>query len=94
MAVAAAHLRVLAELEYPDMRASRRSRILVLPMRVWLQLIRGETRVMNLPADACIVAMETRGSEIWIRVQSDRYPRVCDGQPIPVMPALIQAMRE
>lgn len=52
------------------------------------RVMRGETRVRNLPADAEIVALHAEGEDLGLRVHSAQFAAVPKGARLPVVVAV------
>lgn len=72
---------------------SQRVRILTMPVEHFGLLLRGEARVVNLPADGQIVAASHMGSILGFRVHSDSYPPADGRAQIPISVAVIERLR-
>lgn len=70
---------------------SRQVKVLAFSMRALTCVLRGEARVVNVPADAEVVAAcpDLEGKRVGLMVFSASYPRVPCGQRLPVLTAVV-----
>ena len=69
----------------------RQLRVLVLPMREFGAVLRGEARIANLPSNGEVQAVwaDARGRNVGLRVFCPAYRAVPHGDPLPVFPAVV-----
>ncbi len=70
----------------------RRVRVLTVSREHWNLFLRGQARILNLPADGDIVAAVPLGDQIGFRVHSARYDQVPEGQQLPVSVAVVERL--
>lgn len=72
----------------------KRARVFWVRAQEMRELLSGRMRLGNLPSDAVIAAFERvrhQNEEGWgIRVQSDTYPEIDHGAPLPVMTSRLE----
>lgn len=71
---------------------ARRIKVLTVSREHWNLFLRGQARILNLPADGHIVAAIPLGDQIGFRVHSARYDHVPEGQQLPVTVAVVERL--
>ena len=69
---------------------NQHAKVYMIPMRSLGPVLRGEKRIVNLPADAETVAFDYGLMGVGIRVHSQCFPEVPFGQPLPLVPAVLE----
>lgn len=68
----------------------RRAKVYLVPKACLLEVLRGEKKVRNFPADAELVAADCGVSGLGIRVHSQSFDEVAPGEQLPVVTAVLE----